>query len=141
VKLERAIRARARAIVDLMQSLSRAHPSVGRPVVTGFSQGGMLSFTLAALHPQEIRASIPIAGRLPEGISPAKPPAWLEVIALHGRADDRILFSAGEQSVQRLSGAGFRARMHAFDGVGHTITAPMQRTLLTTLEDVLRRAP
>jgi hypothetical protein len=31
--------------------------------------------------------------------------------------------------------------MHAFDGVGHTITAPMQRTLLTTLEDVLRRAP
>src|SRR5688572_5867286 len=57
-------------------------------IVTGFSQGGMLSFVLAARHPDQIAAAFPIAGGCPAPLLPAKRAA--PVFAMHGTADKLI---------------------------------------------------
>ena len=41
-----------------------------RPIVTGFSQGGILSFAMAARHPNEVRYAFPVAGSCPGPILP-----------------------------------------------------------------------
>ena len=46
----------------------------GKVVVTGFSQGGMLSYALALHHPELIEYALPISGMLPEVLWPTTPP-------------------------------------------------------------------
>ena len=61
-----------------------------RMFVTGFSQGGMLSYVLAARHPREIAYAFPISGGAPRALLPRGRAASAPVYALHGASDDLI---------------------------------------------------
>jgi len=89
--LERGVRASAQALAKALEALQKTRPTRGRPIVTGFSQGGALSFALAVLHPTSVAASIPVGGwvafPLPkEAPAAPRPP----ITALHGAADSLI---------------------------------------------------
>ncbi len=134
----RTIRQRADAVAALARSLVSARPTVGKPVVSGFSQGGVLSFALAAYHAASLHAAVPIAGALPDGLSIAsKPPSGFTVFAFHGERDRRIPFADGEQAVKRLQTAGYRATMTGFPGVGHGIPQAMRATIMAVLDELL----
>lgn len=131
-----------RRAVDLVAAaipaLARVRPTCGLPVVTGFSQGAMLAFAVAARSPSIVRGAVPIAGRLPAAFVPtARPLGGLlpEVVALHGAADARIALSAGDEAVRALSAAGFPATLTRFEGVGHAVPPPVRAALF----DALRR--
>lgn len=131
-----AFRRAVDALAAAIPEVARQRPTCGLPVITGFSQGGMLSFALAARAPAIVRAAVPIAGRLPMSMLPlALPDPRPEVTALHGTADGRIPFAQGDTSVQALRARGFRAEMRAFEGVGHVIPPPVRAALF----DALRR--
>ena len=88
------IRASAIRLAALAQWLSQRRPTIGKPVITGFSQGGILSFAVALHHPDAIAAAVPVAGALPPALSSAAPmpPATHRPVirALHG-ASDRVV--------------------------------------------------
>ncbi|MFO0628950.1 MAG: hypothetical protein U0325_25470 [Polyangiales bacterium] len=130
--------AATRAIAADLPALTQRFPTCGAPVLTGFSQGGMLTFAVAAHAPHTLRAAIPLAGRLPTTAMPATAPAgplpW--VSALHGMSDARIAFDAGDESVRALRRLGFAATMRPFAGVGHNLPPPVRAVLF----DELRRA-
>ena len=121
-----AVRRRADALAALMTTLQKQRPTRGRPIITGFSQGGVLSFALAAYHPQRLTAALPIAGMLRSSM-PAfrKAPAGFRLIALHGRDDERIAYRAAEETVARLTKVGTRASLEGFAGVGHHVSPAM----------------
>jgi phospholipase/carboxylesterase len=133
-----AFLAATRAIAADLPALTRRFPTCGAPVITGFSQGGMLAFAVAAHAPGALRAAIPLAGRLPAAALPAAPPTaplpW--VTALHGMSDARIAFDLGDEAVRALRRLGFAATMRPFEGVGHTVSPAMRAVLY----DELRRA-
>jgi phospholipase/carboxylesterase len=133
-----AFLAATRAIAADLSALTRRFPTCGAPVLTGFSQGGMLTLAVAAHAPSALRAAIPLAGRLPSSALPTAPPTaplpW--VTALHGMSDARIAFDAGDESVRALRRLGFAATMRPFAGVGHTVSPAMRAVLF----DELRRA-
>lgn len=120
------VQRRAAAVVALTAAVARARPTRGKPIVTGFSQGGVLSFALAAYHPAKLTAALPIAGML-RATSPAfrKAPAGFRLIALHGQDDQRIPFAQAEATVARLQKVGTRASLEGFEGVGHTVSPAM----------------
>jgi phospholipase/carboxylesterase len=121
-----AILARAERVAELITHLTRTHRTRGKPIVTGFSQGGVLSFALAAYHGEKVQAALPIAGALPAELpAPRKPPPGLRVVAFHGREDARIAYAAGERTVERLKAAGLDASLRSYAGVGHTISSEM----------------
>lgn len=104
----------------------------GQPVVvTGFSQGGMLSFTLAVRHPAQVDLALPLGGFLPASLRPAGGPGpdTPPVRALHGADDTRIPTAWAEETVRRLAAAGFDATLETFPGVGHGVSPPMRATL------------
>lgn len=132
---------RAQLLVELTDYLARTRTVRGRPIVTGFSQGGILSFALAAYHAGSFQAAVPIAGSLLDGL-PRYQPAQkgFRVVALHGREDRRIPYEGAERTTARLRAVGTDASLTSFPGVGHEIPELMRERYLAVLRSELARA-
>ncbi len=122
----------ARAMTELVQK----RPTLGRPIVTGFSQGGMLSFAIAALYPDRIAAAYPMGGMLPAALRPDKrPPGSLPpVVALHGQSDPRVPIAKSQSAVAALVALGYRAELRPFPGVRHAVPYAMRHELYGLLD-------
>lgn len=93
-------------------------------IVTGFSQGGMLSYVMASRHPDAILRSFPIAGFCPKPLLPEGKAA--PVSAFHGTEDTILKVHAGRDTVSAFKAKGNEAEMREYMGVGHTITKEMR---------------
>lgn len=132
VALGQGIAAEADHLARALPVLVAERPTVGLPLVAGFSQGGMLSFALAVRHPQRLALAVPISGTLPAPIWPAardadaaNPP----IRALHGTTDTVVPIAPTQELVAHLERQGYDATLRIFEGVGHVITADMQAAL------------
>ncbi len=137
------LRAAADRLAGGVRTWAGAGKVAGRPIVTGFSQGGMLSFALAAAHPADIGEAVPISGFAPPSMVPAAWPAGApvpRVFALHGEADTRVPFALAQLGVEKLRAAGVPAELKSYPGVGHTISTEMRRDLFQALVAAIERA-
>ena len=132
---------RADDIAEAVELLRRERPTQGVPMVAGFSQGGMLSFTLAVRHSKAFRAFMPIAGLLPTALWPAgaAPQGAAPILALHGTADTLVPIEPARKAVAHLVQRGYTAELREYEGVGHTITAPMLESFNAWLATALQR--
>jgi phospholipase/carboxylesterase len=136
-----AIIRRAELLVRLADRLKRTRKVRGLPVLTGFSQGGILSFAVAAYHPEHFAAAFPLAGSLLDSLPPYhRAPKTFRVVAFHGQADQRIPYQGAERTVQRLQKAGTRASLTGFAGVGHAIPPALSERWFAALREQLARA-
>ena len=137
VTLARGIAGAADQLSRAIAQLAAQRPTRGRPLVTGFSQGGMLSFALALRHPDGIESSVPISGMLPEPLWPSDKPAgkrFPRIVALHGDADEIVPIDPARGLVGRLRNLGYEAVLHEYPGVGHQITPAMETVMLEMLD-------
>jgi phospholipase/carboxylesterase len=115
----------------------------GRPIVTGFSQGGMLSFALAAKHPADIGEALPVSGFAPRAMIPAPWPAGAplpRIFALHGAADERVPIALAQLGAEKLRTQGVPVELRSYPATGHTISADMRRDLFEALTAAIDRA-
>ncbi len=131
-QMNAGIRKSAAALAALAGALPKRFPTKGKPVITGFSQGGVLSFAVAMGHPKVVRGAVPIAGALPKALWSAGP--YVPVRALHGDAD-RIVPLEGAQKV--VSALGARATLKVFAGVAHRVPPPVRRAAYEALAELL----
>jgi phospholipase/carboxylesterase len=125
-----------RAALDVLRA---QRPTRGLPIAAGFSQGGMLSYTLAVRHPDAFRVLLPIAGLLPDALWPKTAPSNAPPVrALHGTADALVPVDAARAAVQRLARIGYQIELREFEGVQHSITPEMLEVLDGWLERALR---
>jgi phospholipase/carboxylesterase len=127
-------------LAALIEAVSARRPTTGRAVVTGFSQGGILSFTLATIYPHLVEGAVPIGGWLPRF-------AWPErrvrggrrpvVRAFNGDLDELSPPVDARQSVAKLDELGFDAEVRVYRGVPHAITPRMQHDLFATIEEMI----
>jgi phospholipase/carboxylesterase len=117
-------------IAAALAALVAARPTVGKPLVTGFSQGGIMTFALAVTHPEALAAAFPISGLLPStlypsaGLSSGPRPATLPPItAFHGASDLAVPTQSARASIAELRRAGYTAELHEYAGVEHDIVA------------------
>jgi phospholipase/carboxylesterase len=139
IGLSRAAQAAGSAIVEL----SRSRPTLGRPIVTGFSQGGMTSFALALQHGDTISEAYPIAGLLPTPMYPTSPDdrkGRPRIVALHGDADTRVPYALGRETVGRFAAAGYDATLESFSNVEHDISRELRARLFELLRGACERA-
>ena len=139
-ELAAGTRRAADRLAAMIDELVRRRPTTGKPIVTGFSQGGMLSFGLAVLHPESVRAAFPISGLLARSLWPDEWPASREkprVHALHGTADERVSIAEARATVRRLKEIGLSADLVEYPGVTHTVTAEMRRDVVQAITQAL----
>lgn len=128
--LSRGIADAGDRLVPFVRELVAACPTRGKPVVTGFSQGGMLSFYLAVRHPELFAAAVPVGGWLPPPLWPSTAPAGAPpIVALHGEADAAVKFGPTKEAVDHLRQIGFDVTLRAWPEVGHAIPPAIRREL------------
>ena len=132
----------ADVIAPAVAALAESRPTLGKPVVTGFSQGGMLAFTIAVHHPELVSAAIPVGGWLPPPLWPdaARKQKSPRIVALHGTADNAVAFDPTKQATTHLKKLGWSVELEAYEGVRHVITPEMRRDLFDHLADAIRDA-
>lgn len=109
----------------------------GRVFVSGFSQGGMLSYALAALAPAEIALAVPIGGFLPVGIEPERSGNRPRIVAFHGDADGVVSPDLDRSGAERLRSAGYDLTLTLAPGVGHTVPPAMRSQILRVIDEAL----
>jgi phospholipase/carboxylesterase len=141
---ERLARGIARAEAQLavaLERLVRGRPTRGRPLVTGYSQGGMLSFALALAHPERIEIAVPISGMLPAPLWPKTRPSgrFPSIVALHGAADERVPYALTARLRDHLQALGYPVTLHTYEGVAHSISDEMRAQVIAALKNALPR--
>jgi len=124
-----------------LRALQESRPTVGKPIVTGFSQGGMLTFTLAVRHPDVVGHAIAVGGWLPPPLVPERKDDATEfppIHALHGTADPAVRYEPTVAAVEALQTGGFSVELTSYEGVEHVITPTMRRDLYDRLTDALQ---
>ena len=124
-------------IAALLTALVAARPTIGKPLVTGFSQGGIMTFALAVTHPEALAAAFPISGLLPPSLYPSaavssrpRPAALPPIAAFHGDADLAVPTRGARASIAELKQAGYVAELREYAGVAHDISAEEETEIL-----------
>jgi phospholipase/carboxylesterase len=135
-RLALAIARRLEDATTLLDALAEQPRNHGDAVVTGFSQGGVMSFAVAAAGLRHVRAALPLAGWLPPSLAASGPS--MALYAFHGEEDGVVPFAATKQLLgswqQRDRGVEYRA----YPGVAHTISAEMHRDWAARLSELMR---
>ncbi len=106
-------------------------------IVMGFSQGAVMSFLLAARHPDDIRLAVPVAGALPSNLQPTTKSA--PVFAMHGADDDVIPLKWGRAAVEGFRRAGANVELREYAGVKHTISPQMRDEMFKRVAQLIEK--
>lgn len=124
-------------IAAALAALVAARPTVGKPLLTGFSQGGIMTFALALIHPAALAAAFPISGLLPTSLYPSsalssrpRPATLPPVVAFHGASDLAVPTRGARASIAELQRAGYTAELREYAGVEHDISDEEQSEIL-----------
>lgn len=129
-------------LVGFVSELRRTKPTRGKPVVLGFSQGGVLSFQAALRYPDVFALAMPLAGRIPRALFPETPCLTSPPIrALHGRDDHLFPVPDTEAAVAQLRSLGCDVTLQIYDGVKHKLNHVMKAEIYRLLRDALVAPP
>lgn len=140
--LSKGIAAAGDRLAALIIVLQQTRPTVGLPVITGFSQGGMLTFELAVHHPELVGGAIPVGGWLPPPLWPSALPAHRplpKIVALHGEVDTAVKLLPTQEAVEHLETLGWPVSLRRYPEVGHAIPPVVRRELYQQLQRALEQ--
>lgn len=136
-----SIAAAADMVAPEIARLTQAYPTCGRPLVTGFAQGAMVAFALAARPDTPIGGAFPIAGELPPSLWPqvrAGAAALPVVEVFQGLDDRRVRADKARATWEAFHAAGFPGEFHGYAGLTHAVSSEENLALRNALAAALR---
>jgi phospholipase/carboxylesterase len=127
-----------RHVVATIDALRKRYPKAGLPTLIGFSQGAVISFSIAAKYNKLANAIVGIAGYLdtkPTISSPSES-HLTHILVVHGQADKVIEYERGVRVHAALQSAGYQTDLLTHKAghhvPGNTLTE-IQHWLVTRL--------
>jgi phospholipase/carboxylesterase len=127
------LRALVPRVLVTVQSYANTHSVAGRPLVSGFSQGGMLCYELAARAPSMFAAVFPVSGMMLDPVVETAAKDLPPLHAFHGSVDPVISYESDAVTVTSLQRMGATAELTRIEGAPHWITDDMRRGLFDAL--------
>lgn len=128
--------------VDALQAAHGIAPE--RTIIAGFSQGGILSASVALSAPERVRGFAVLSGRiLPEleaVLAPSERLARLQGLIAHGRDDGTLPVSWAERADAWLGRLGVAHQLRLYAG-GHAVSPQMADDLLAWQRSLLTPRP
>lgn len=124
-------------VARFIRAIVSERPTIGRPIVSGFSQGGLLTYALALHHDDVVGYAFPLSTWLPPPLEPLYRREDLQyppIRAMHGGADPIIPIAPSRVLVERLRDRGFDVEFEEFPGVGHEMSEAMNELFHRWLE-------
>jgi phospholipase/carboxylesterase len=124
------------------QATVKYHTQASKVYLVGFSQGAMMTYEVALRDPKLVGGIAALSGKvLPVLKTELKPdPALkdLNVFIGHGNADMRVPYSGATQAQSYLTTLGLKPQLHAYAGVGHSISQAEVADLNVWLQSVVK---
>lgn len=117
-------------LIDYVRALQAQHGvDAAHTLVAGFSQGGIMSASVALTAPQVARRFAILSGRILPEIAPYIPAdiatRGVRGLILHGEQDSKLPFALATAAAARLQALGVEHALHGYPA-DHTLTAAMQ---------------
>jgi phospholipase/carboxylesterase len=120
------------------QAAKKYHTEPDKVYLVGFSQGAIMSYEVALRHPEAVGGIAALSGRiLPVLRAELKPDEKRQSLAIfigHGTADKRLPLSDGTEANSLLQSVSLEPEFHAYQGVGHSISAEEMQDLNAWLQ-------
>ena len=124
-----------KAFNEAIELLAQKYPTVRKPLLLGFSGGGMMAYYQAIKYGNSYSYVFPVSGRLSKEILGDKlVSTGAQVIAFHGNKDSVISVQGGQQAVNILQDNGVNATLVVFDGGHHGIFTNMKARITQDIE-------
>lgn len=146
----RSLSGRADQLAPAIEAFMRLRPTLGKPILVGFSQGAIMSFALATRYPTLFAAAFPMAGWLPPELYP-RPKTGTKYpyfFAQHGGKDTVVPTARGRATVSALRARGLQVDYREAPGVPHVVSPDMAdgvrrgvRRILSSYTTRVRRGP
>lgn len=135
----RSLSGRVDQLAPAIEAFRRLRPTFGKPIVAGFSQGGILTFTLATRYPDYFSAAFPMAGWLPPALYPVPKlgQRYPYIFAQHGDRDTVVPIEDGRATVTALRARGLTVDFKEAKGVGHVVTPEMNEEVRRAVRRIL----
>lgn len=108
-----------------------------RLLVTGFSQGGILTFAMASRHVDKIAFAFPVSGSCPGPLLPKDKARTAPLVAFHGTADNVLAYKWGQGAVNAFKEQGNDATLKTYPGVAHQMTPEMRADLWAEIQKAM----
>ncbi|MGL6591878.1 alpha/beta hydrolase [Aeromonas hydrophila] len=109
-------------------------------LIAGFSQGGIMSASLALTAPKCVRGFAILSGRILPEIEPliarAEDLQHLSALVIHGKNDDRLPYFWAEKSTELLQTHGIPSHLLNY-GIGHEITHEVATDFASWVRNIL----
>ena len=111
-----------------------------RALLVGFSQGGIMNYSVALTNPGLVKGIAIMSSRLLPEIKPLVAPVdklkGLNIHISHGTADNVLQVDYARSAKAYLEGLGLKPDYHEYPGAVHTITPAMFADLLTWINSL-----
>ena len=121
--------------------LLRQRPTLGKPVLVGFSQGAIITYTISVQEPDLLSVALPLSGMLPLPLIPKAWPAGKPkpiIRAFHGVRDPVVRIDQDRESVSRLKALGVPATLREYPILVHALGPLEMIDVLKEVDEALR---
>lgn len=126
------------AVNEAIGILVDKYPTTGKPVLLGFSGGGVMAYYQSVIYGNNYSAIIPVSGKLTEAmLEGGDANSGAIVHAYHGRNDRVISFSSGSHAVEILKNRDINIKFTAFDGGHLGLFTNAKSDITMTIEEAL----
>jgi phospholipase/carboxylesterase len=111
----------------IAQAAKKYHTEPDKVFLVGFSQGAIMSYEVALRHPEAVGGIAALSGRilpvLKSELKKEEKHPSLAIFIGHGKEDTRLPFKDGTDADNLLQSLLLKPEFHAYEGLGHTISA------------------
>jgi phospholipase/carboxylesterase len=123
-----------------INKLTTTYPTVGKPILLGFSGGGTMAYYQAVKHGDSYSYIFAISGLLfKEQLAGRSCRPSAKVYAYHGKNDEVVPFSAGEVAVNLLKKRGVKINFTEFEGDHHGLFTHLKSKITLTIEEKIKK--
>ncbi len=120
---------------EASELLAQKYPTVGEPILMGFSGGAMMAYYQAAKYGDSYSYIFPVSGSLTDQLlGDGALNTSAQVLAFHGRSDTVVSFSGGKNAVKILQANGAHVKFTEFPGGHHGIFTDMKTEITQAIE-------
>lgn len=120
----------ANQLSHFVADIALCRPTVGKPVLTGSSQGGHVSYLLASTHPYLVRGAVAVSGWLPPELWN---PRMAPTVGIHGTDDRQVSYAETLAFAREMMERGAPMSFLSFPAA-HQISTPMRRSWLESVD-------
>ena len=130
------------ALAEFSTLIQQKYQAQSKPVLFGFSGGGVMAYHSALFHGNSYSFIMPIAGFLTkEQIKDLNNMTGATVYAFHGKQDDVVSYSSGEKAAELLRTHGVDVTFVGSNGNHHALATTDKKKILNQLALLIKTLP